>query len=340
METKRGMHAYPDYPRFIKLEPVHGCNRHCDFCTLRNNKERLGFMSTEVWSAIVNNIDPEKTKKISFALHGEPTLHPKIEEMIRDVRRVLHDAKIMMITNGDVYTKGKKSFNDLLALFDVGLDDVQIDLYDKESSESFHRMKNELTGVDVLNYYDSGKTMWSSSGSNKRVFYVEEDSRLGNGECETRMFDTQGTSVPFEVWKKYGADLSSFPILRTCKELNKYLAINWDGSTKICCSDGSRANSLGNVLEESIEDIWKGKKADMVRYALHKGRRDAIPACYACSRMSFRDGLWPHWGSEYEIAHIAEIFAKGADVSKQYGKNMRELNSEHPVANRFLRERL
>jgi len=348
MEYKRGMHVYAEYPRFIKIEPVHGCNRACDFCTLRNKKkEGIHLLDYDVYAKeFLPSVDKEKVKQFSFALHGEPTLHPKILEIVKDTKEAFPKANLLMITNGDIFIHKNNSFELLLQLFDAGLTSVQLDLYDDLSEEKgfelLRKHKEDFYSRSILvkNYYEEKCTMWSSAKSTKELYFVTESGGINTKNSNTRIFDTQGTSVPFEVWEKYGLNLESFPRLATCKELNKYMAIQWNGVVKVCCSDGSGISHIGNAFERRLEELWTSEKADRIRHALSNGRRDIVPCCYACSRRSFRDGLWPHFGKEYDLIETASILAEDIVSDSTYSENLRSLHSKYPIANRFIRRKL
>ena len=74
----RGQHVYaPNY--HIMIEPVYGCNRRCSFCACDFTKFHL--MSEEVFEKVLENVD-HNTKRMTWNLCGEPTLHPNLVSMV------------------------------------------------------------------------------------------------------------------------------------------------------------------------------------------------------------------------------------------------------------------
>ena len=49
----------------------------------------------------------------------------------------------------------------------------------------------------------------------------------------------------------------------------------------MCSHDWGKKMILGNINNDSIEDIWNSKKFEFMRKKLHKGERDFSP-CNVC----------------------------------------------------------
>ena len=52
----------------------------------------------------------------------------------------------------------------------------------------------------------------------------------------------------------------------------KQMIIRPDGKVSLCCNDPLGKDTLGDLTYETILEIWYGKKFQMVREALYKGR--------------------------------------------------------------------
>lgn len=318
---------YPAFPRQVRLEPVHGCFLNCSFCPLSGEENReITLMTEELFSKILDEITENQVSQVSFGLHGEPTMHPSLVDWIRRTRRNLPKAKINMLTNGFIIEESQNC-EPINELFEAGCSGIVLDLYGKKIDELFEAHKAEITAHIADS---SEENIWSSK--HKQLLSVNHPITANfNEEHNVRTFDTQGGSVKYDRWKKFGVDVSALPVFQTCKELNKYIAIRANGKVKVCCSDGSNAFPLGDINKQTIKEVWQSEKADMVRYALHRGRRDIIPACYSCTRRSFRDGLWPHWGKIYLLEEIRDKILREAELSSDFMRNMRALNADFPI---------
>ncbi len=323
-----GTMAYPDYPRQIKIEPVYGCNRSCAFCSLHNEENEIHYMEEALFfDKIAPSFIDGVVKQVGFSIHGEPTLHPSYLEFIKETRRRLPNAVIITFTNG-YQIERRKDLSFIREMFEAGVSHVHLDLYAKSTEALYEEAdKSALLQINVVISDCYEESVLSSKA--KRLLSVAHPSQANLSDPVTiRHFDTQGGSTKYENWDRYGVDKSALPVFRTCKELNKYITLTYEGKAKICCADGSRSLYVGDIKEETLEQIWKGEKADMIRYALHRGRRDIVPACYSCARLSFRDALWPHWGKTYPLEEIRFMIADNFLYPKPFMSNMAKLNED------------
>jgi len=63
-----------------------------------------------------------------------------------------------------------------------------------------------------------------------------------------------------------------------------HIIVSADGRVPKCCSDFKIVDSMGNVNENSLVEIWNGAKFQAVRNHLCNGRREKLPeTCAKCS---------------------------------------------------------
>ena len=58
--------------------------------------------------------------------------------------------------------------------------------------------------------------------------------------------------------------------------------IDWDGNTYLCPQDWQRKVSMGNIMQETIDQIWNGKTITAYRKNLLSGKRCSGP-CKSCN---------------------------------------------------------
>lgn len=66
---------------------------------------------------------------------------------------------------------------------------------------------------------------------------------------------------------------------RLCYAPWLHLFIAWDGHVYLCCMTNGRIESLGNVSERSVRDIYQGPELRAMREGMKAAR---LPACHAC----------------------------------------------------------
>jgi radical SAM protein with 4Fe4S-binding SPASM domain len=64
---------------------------------------------------------------------------------------------------------------------------------------------------------------------------------------------------------------------RPCKFLWKSPQISWDGNVTVCCSDIDFLLSLGNINENSLEELWNNNNAKKYRLMHVLGEFDKTP---------------------------------------------------------------
>jgi radical SAM protein with 4Fe4S-binding SPASM domain len=74
----------------------------------------------------------------------------------------------------------------------------------------------------------------------------------------------------------------SLDIGRPCHLPFSKMFIDWDGSVLLCANDWSKKSVVGNINEDTIEDIWMNDRYRQYREMLLEGRRDAEP-CNKCN---------------------------------------------------------
>ena len=110
-----------DYPPCVQIEPSSICNFKCVFCyqadlTFNNKKSGfLGRMDFEIFKKVIDELEGN-VESITLASRGEPTLHPKFDEMLQYMKgkflavkinsnaSLLTDKKIHSILSNDVQT--------------------------------------------------------------------------------------------------------------------------------------------------------------------------------------------------------------------------------------------
>ena len=75
-----------NFPIYVLIEPVSTCNIRCTMCFQIDKsftrKPFMGTMKMDFFKEIIDDCYESGTKAITLASRGEPTLHPKLPEML------------------------------------------------------------------------------------------------------------------------------------------------------------------------------------------------------------------------------------------------------------------
>ena len=72
-------------------------------------------------------------------------------------------------------------------------------------------------------------------------------------------------------------------MLKPCLKILDEMFFYTNGNATICCWDVHERAVIGNVHEQTIEEIWQGYAARHLRALLDDGRRDLIHLCSRCN---------------------------------------------------------
>ena len=92
-----------NFPIYLLIEPVSACNLRCIMCfqideSFTSNNNFMGNMEIDLFKKIIDEAVEGGTKAITLASRGEPTLHPKLGEMLEYCSGKFFELKIN--TNG------------------------------------------------------------------------------------------------------------------------------------------------------------------------------------------------------------------------------------------------
>mgnify|MGYP005731448171 CR=1 FL=1 len=86
------------------LELTNKCNFHCEFCPSDSQTRLHGYMEMSLVKKILDEISQKKiVTEVNLHLMGEPTLHPKLNEILAYAKS--KNVKIALTTNGSTMVK-------------------------------------------------------------------------------------------------------------------------------------------------------------------------------------------------------------------------------------------
>jgi MoaA/NifB/PqqE/SkfB family radical SAM enzyme len=104
-ERKNGLFiSSPTRLAKLYIEPTNQCNLGCRTCIRNSWEETMGMMSDDIFHRIISGLShfsPPPT--IFFGGFGEPLMHPKIADMIRQVKAL--GSTVELITNGTLLSQ-------------------------------------------------------------------------------------------------------------------------------------------------------------------------------------------------------------------------------------------
>ncbi len=273
---------YAARPRYLQLETVTKCNARCPFCPQNEIVRDPARMPDEVWKKIIDDTRGWGMTYRPF-LTNEPFVDNRQVEIVRYIKENDPTAKVEFNTNGELVTE--KLAIDLL---EAGVDIMRfsIDGFSPETYEpSRVGLSYDKVVARVLHFLD----MWDQGGYRDQIF------------TELRMIEVPENIHEVSAYRDFWAPRCSevlitkmyqWPwtgqkpedaVLKPCLKILDEMFFYTNGNATICCWDVHERAVIGNVVEQSVEDIWLGHLASQLRSTLDDGRRDLITLCSRCN---------------------------------------------------------
>ena len=264
------------------LEITNECNLGCTFC--HGTKRPVRYMTVEEFTRAAGELR-RVSDYIYFHLMGEPLLHPELGQFMSIAQSL--GFRVIITTNGTLL--GQRG--DLL-LSSPALHKVSISLHAYEANAmdmslreylgscfNFCRAAAERPVISVMR-------LWNIGGENSendailsimREYFPEEWQVCRNGyRLSDRVFLEWGDRFD---WPDEDAEICSD--CHTCYGLRDQVGVLSDGTVVPCCLDADGVIALGNLFNESIEDILAKPRAIALKHSFET-RKIKEPLCLRC----------------------------------------------------------
>ncbi|MBE6679079.1 MAG: radical SAM protein [Ruminococcaceae bacterium] len=277
--------------RFYKiyLEISNVCNLSCEFCpgTLR----RPRVMGEKEFAFLLPRLLPY-TDYLYFHLMGEPLCHPNLEPFLKMAHN--YGFKVILTTNGTLLKQKQE-----ILLSSPALHKINISLHAFEANDISVPFSKYLSDCFEFGKAAEGKKLvvyrlWNSGGADKRNEEISDTLK----EYFTAPWEDNrsGKKIGDKVFLEYG-DKFDWPSLDApdmgekmfCYGLRDHIGVLADGSVVPCCLDHDGDITLGNLFEQSMDEILSSERA--VRILDGFDRRIATePLCRRCgyAHMKFK----------------------------------------------------
>ena len=275
------------------IEITNTCNLNCDFCPKHHRKKRQ--LTAEEFDLLTDRIRG-KVCFLYFHLMGEPLLHPLLPLFITMARE--KGFKTVLTSNGTLLHRA-------MDLLDTLPHKVQLSLHSHESNE-----RGELTCYmdEVMRFSTEAAKrgtcivlrLWNQGGrdlENEEVMRLVEkyvpkpwkERSDGFRLCDNLYleFDRKFS------WPDAHANQKDAHVKKQlfCKALIKQIGVLADGSLVPCCLDHNGDVVLGNLFQQSLEEILASPRAQaLIDGFRHHTASEAL--CQNCesalARNSFR----------------------------------------------------
>ena len=240
----------------VEINTTELCNRTCVFCPRHDPAvfpNRNLHLTVKGARTIAEELgENQYSGKISFSGFGENLLNPDFPEIVKEFRFNLPMATIECNTNGDKLTEEYVE-----RLYRAGLDLLYINLYDGiEQMTKFEEMLKNVR-EDMYKF----RMHWGDFEKHGLILNNRSGVIDWVGIEETDITSLQGKPCHYPFYKMF---------------------VDWNGDVLFCSNDWGREHVVGNLLQQSLHDVWFSKPMTKIRKRLMKGDRSHSP-CNKCS---------------------------------------------------------
>jgi radical SAM protein with 4Fe4S-binding SPASM domain len=277
-----------DYPLHLDLELTYRCNYKCAICifSIEDFEKSLpDLMDIDIYKRIVDESAEHGLPAMQTSYYGEPLMRRDLHEMVNyATKKGIMD--VFVTTNGSLLTSDRAK-----ELIDAGVSRIHVSI-DANSEETYDQQRHKGYFNRVLNNVHD---LIKIKGANKLPIIRTSLCKNSINEHEVEDF--------INYWKEHGADQVAiqeyvnidptkkalFPKQRhtvddfVCLDPFRRLSIRSNGDVLPCCQIYGSYIKLGNVLKESIHDIWKSKKIEDLRGMIKERDYGRNPHCNTCA---------------------------------------------------------
>ena len=280
-----------DFPKKVQIEVTNICNARCSMCPLKDMKRKTGYMDFELFKKIIDETSQHKLRRLILHIMGEPLLHPKIFEMVAYIKKKNPNQPVEFSTNASLLTRENSK-----KLIESGLDIINLSI-DAISKKTYEKIRIGLDYETTMKNIYSFLELLGQSKSKKLLAKIQL-IKLPENESEWDQFK--------EKWQKFAAGKNYIDLyikemgdwggyLKKGKRKNRgcslkvccgapfdSLDIFWNGDISFCCLDYDGQLVVGDVKEQSLQEIWHGAKINQIRKRFIKNNYKGMPLCSTC----------------------------------------------------------
>ncbi len=263
----------PNYPCHLEVEASAACQMKCPMCAQGKMFEKgmkLGNMPYDVFTKVIDEVH-KKVFSIKLSWRGEPSLNPRLHDMIRYAKIEKKMKSVAFLTNFERYDEAM--IDDLLT---TGVDYISIsadgleETYEKirfpakfdETTEKVRYLRRRRDELGLARPLIRVQSIFSAIKDDPEAFLAHWEPLADKVNFIADQWRASLEEEDYELDPDY-----------VCPTPYNRMAIGWDGKVALCKADYSEGGVMGDLVNESVRDVWHGKKFKVLRESMRTGTR-------------------------------------------------------------------
>lgn len=294
-------------PKVIRIEPASLCNLKCSHCPTGTVSMKRTTMDWTIFESLLNSLFPYANSIQVFVLYhgGEPLLNKVFSKMVSDLKNKFPRAKIKTVSNGMLLNE-----NNSKQIIESGLDEIEFSI-DGESPEDNNKIRRNADFEKVSYNIKEFLKLKSSMGLLSPKVYISTTQFID--VLKLNGHGTRNAHPPKYLLDTFSKELSDGHIIglkstyamewphmvvdpelyqsvidseeqnikNYCDHVENTLTVRANGDVVPCCYDLTSQKKMGNINEQSLNDIWNGAKYQTLRTEISNGKPSGI--CANCN---------------------------------------------------------
>ena len=270
----------------IYIEITNICNLKCKFCPDTNRLKE--FMSVEQFEEIIGKIH-KHTQLVCLHVKGEPLLHNQLEKILNILEK--YNLKANITTNGTLIKQQLETIKNSKAVRQINFSIhsiMQNENINKQYLQDIFGSVEKLENVIISYRLWNVQTIKENDINNQIIQELEKQYNIQNlkqkltekdfYKIKDNIFINQDTEF---TWPNLNGTIINEK--GKCLALKEQIAILVDGTVVPCCLDNNGDIPLGNIFEETLEEILQKEKSISIK----KNFENKIITCDLCKTCGF-----------------------------------------------------
>ncbi|RJQ47071.1 MAG: radical SAM protein [Gaiellales bacterium] len=292
----RGEEIVTGFPSRINVEPTNQCNLRCNMCPRKDLTRPVGEIDMGLFGKIADEISRHAPAEVRLHKDGEPLMAPHIFDLIDHIKTVAPSTLLNMDTNALLLDEEKAG-----RILDSKLD-VLLFSVNAATAETYRQVRGSTKFDQVVGNIERFLAMRAERGyvwpkvKVQLIVMAETRDEIGLFKEKWGSHDVDVLLIPAINWGGHRPEVQSLMQLPgkryPCTYLFNSFSINWDGKVSFCNVDFNHLGIIGDLNEQSIEEIWQGPGMERYRRLHKEGRWDEIDLCRDCNYWAYTRNVW------------------------------------------------
>jgi len=294
----------------LVIETVNICDAHCVICPREKFKQKPQRMDMELFEKIIDDAAQYELESVDTCGFGDCFLDKQFFERLDYVRKELPKAEVFISTTAFHMTPD--TWDDVIKYIDI----LKLSIYGatKKTYEAFHRgrIKFDRSMENIMGFLE-----YATDRRPRTIgLFVETDqNRHEKGQWLDRW---EPVLDEVFVWKPHNWVENRVyrevnpEVQVTCgRPENGPMYIHADGTVSPCCWDIHKQVKVGDIKNQTIEEIYKGEPYKKLRLAHREKNFDGY-ICQHCDQTNFDSNVLLYASNPNR--RVGQITSNKADI--------------------------